>query len=114
MAAYREPVTEHVAGPVGVVSSKKNGPRTNVAVMPHHTVTLASNNGTGATALSIRLSPVHTILCVNAAAFKARNAPRPSIVCEVASRYPHHIVTKIHLRSPDVVVGHPAPTSGRA
>ena len=36
MAAYREPVTEHVAGPVGIVSSKKNGPRKNVAIMPHH------------------------------------------------------------------------------
>ena len=43
MAAYREPITEHVAGPVGVISSKKNGPRTNVAVIQHHTVTLASN-----------------------------------------------------------------------
>ncbi|GFX72127.1 hypothetical protein TNCV_3050501 [Trichonephila clavipes] len=46
MAAYRSPLQRHVAGPV-VRFLKKNGPRTNVAVMPHHTVTLASNNGTG-------------------------------------------------------------------
>ena len=38
--------------------------------------------------------------------------PHSSIVCEVASRYQHHIVLKIHLQSRYIVVDLQAATSG--
>ena len=46
-ASYRFPVTVQVMGPAGVISSKKNGPTINVAVIPHHTVTCSEWRGNG-------------------------------------------------------------------